>query len=173
MIETARLRLRPWREADREPSWAMAQDPDVMRYLLPLTREESDAAIDRMMAMQAEHGHCFWAVERKDNGRLIGFCGIIAPREPIFEYEIGWRFERDAWGQAYAREAAQASLDWAWANLATQTVVAITNPANERSWGLMLRLGMTSNPAEDFDHPDLTEGDPLRRCLLYRIARPR
>lgn len=172
MIETERLLLRVWREEDREHFWQMEQDAEMMRYLKKLTREESEAGIDRQIAHQAGHGHCFWAVERKSDGRAIGKCGLIPPRAPTFEYELGWRFESACWGQGYAREAAQATLAWAWANIATQTVVAVTNPENTRSWGLMERLGMTRNPAEDFDHPDVPEGDPLRRCVLYRINRP-
>jgi RimJ/RimL family protein N-acetyltransferase len=172
MIETERLLLRAWRDEDRDRFWAMEQDFEMMRYLKKLTREESEAGIDRQVAHQAEHGHCFWAVERKSDLRAIGKCGIIPPRAPTFEYELGWRFESACWGQGYAREAAQATLDWAWANIDTQAVVAITNPVNTRSWGLMLRLGMTHNPAEDFDHPEVPEGDPLRRCVLYRINRP-
>jgi RimJ/RimL family protein N-acetyltransferase len=171
-LETERLLLRGWREADREPFWAMAQDPEVMRYLLPASREECDGAIDRMTAMQAEHGHCFWAMERRADGRFLGFCGIVPPREPTFEHEIGWRLERAAWGEGYAREAAQACLDWAWREPAAPTVVAITVPANERSWGLMLRLGMARDLDGDFDHPAVPEGNPLRRHVLYRIARP-
>ena len=172
MIETERLLLRVWREEDRDRSWEMQQDAEMMRFLKELSREESDAKIDRQIAHQAERGHCFWAVERKVDGQVIGKCGIIPPRAPSFEYELGWRFESACWGQGYALEAAQATLDWAWAHLDTQTVVAVTNPANTRSWGLMLRLGMTHYPTEDFDHPDVPEGDLLRRCVLYRINRP-
>jgi hypothetical protein len=50
--------------------------------------------------------------------------------------------------------------------------MAITTLANTRSWGLMERLGMVRHPDEDFDHPDLAEGDPLRPHILYRIQRP-
>ena len=171
-LETERLILREWREADRDHFWEMTGDAEMMRFLLPSTREESDQAISRQMAHQAGHGHCFWVVERKDDLRAIGYCGIIPPRAPTFEYEIGWRFVSQVWGQGLAREAAQSSLDWAWANLDTQTVVAVTNPVNTRSWGLMLRLGMTRNPSEDFEHPDLSAGNPLRHCVLYRIKRP-
>ncbi|MEO6716136.1 MAG: GNAT family N-acetyltransferase [Novosphingobium sp.] len=172
MIETERLLLRPWRAEDRDRSWEMEQDAEMMRYLFPLTREQSEAKIVRQIAHQAEYGYCFWAVERKRDSRLIGKCGIIPPRAPTFEHELGWRFESACWGQGYAREAAQATLEWAWANIDTQTVIAITNPVNTRSWGLMLRLGMTRNPDDDFDHADVAEGDPLRRCVLYRINRP-
>jgi RimJ/RimL family protein N-acetyltransferase len=172
MIETERLILRPWCDADREPFWAMACDPRVMAYLPPLTREESDAAVDRMIAVERANGHVFWALERKSEGDFIGFCGILPPRSPIFEHEIGWRLAHHAWGQGLAREAAEASLAWAWANLAVPSIMAITNLANTRSWGLMERIGMVRFLDEDFDHPELAEGDPLRPHILYRINRP-
>ena len=173
MIETERLIVRPWRDADREPFFAMACDPEVMRYLLPLnTRAESDERIDSLMAMQAEHGHCFWAVERREDARFLGFCGVVIPREPIWEHEIGWRLARNAWGQGYAYEAAQASLDWAWKHIETPSIMAITNIENTRSWGLMERQGMRRFPDEDFEHPSVPVGDPLRPHILYRIHRP-
>ena len=172
MIETERLILRPWRIADREPFWAMACDPLVMAHLPPLTRAESDAAVDRMIATEREHGHVFWALDRKVEGDFIGFCGVLPPRAPIFEYEIGWRLAHHAWGLGLAREAAEASLSWAWHNLPVPTIMAITNLSNTRSWGLMERLGMVRYPAEDFDHPDLADDDPLKPHILYRIHRP-
>jgi len=172
MIETERLILRPWRDADREPFWAMACDPRVMAYLPPLTRAESDASVDRMIAIERAHGHVFWALERKAEGDFIGFCGILPPRSPIFEHEIGWRLAHHAWRLGLAREAAEASLEWAWSHLPVPAIMAITNLANVRSWGLMERLGMARCPDEDFDHPDLAEGDPLRPHILYRIHRP-
>ncbi|WP_421851512.1 GNAT family N-acetyltransferase [Novosphingobium sp.] len=172
MIETDRLILRPWRDDDREPFWAMACDPRVMEYLPPLTRAESDAAVDRMIATEREQGHAFWALERRTRGDFIGFCGILPPRPPIFQYEIGWRLAYHAWGQGFAREAAGASLEWAWKHLPVPAIMAITNLGNTRSRGLMERLGMIRYPAEDFNHPELAEGDPLRPHILYRIHRP-
>ena len=174
MIETDRLILRPWREADIAPFLAMGQDAEVMRYLgPPMTEQAARDAYDRMTACQAEHGCCFWAVERKTDNRFIGFCGLKPGRAPIEgEIEIGWRLCRGAWGQGLAREAAQASLDWGWCELAVPSIAAITVPANTRSWGLMERLGMTRFLAEDFDHPDVPDDSPLKRHLLYRIARP-
>ncbi len=172
MIETERLILRPWRIADREPFWAMACDPLVMAHLPPLTRAESDAAVERMIATEREHGHVFWALDRKVEGDFIGFCGVLPPRAPIFEYEIGWRLAHHAWGLGLAREAAEASFAWAWQNLPVPTIMAITNLSNTRSWGLMERLGMVRYPAEDFDHPDLADDDPLKPHILYRIHRP-
>jgi len=172
-LETERLVLRAWRQADREPFWATFQDADAMRYLPKVDRVESDAKIDRMMAMQAEHGHCFWAVTRKSDGAYIGNCGICAPRAPTHEYEAGWRFIREAWGQGYATEAARATLEWSWAHLDTDTIVAITVLANTASWRVMERIGMTRNPSDDFDYPGMAEDDPLRPHILYRIMRDR
>lgn len=174
MIETGRLTLRPWQEADIAPFHAMGQAAEVMRYLgPPMTIDQARNAYDRMVARQAEHGFCFWAIERTEDGAFIGFCGLLPAKMPIEgEVEIGWRLAREAWGQGYAREAAQASLDWAWGHLDVPAIAAITVPANTRSWGLMERLGMVRVPDGDFDHPDLAENDPLRRHILYRIGRP-
>lgn len=174
MIETERLIVRPWQEADRAPFAAMNQDEEVRRHLgPPQSRAESDAAIDRMIACQAEHGCCFWAVERRDDGAFFGFCGIKPGHWPIEGLpEIGWRLGRAAWGQGYAREAAQACLAWAWAARDWPHVYAITTPANRASWGLMLRLGMARLAEGDFDHPDVPEDSPLRPHITYRIARP-
>lgn len=176
MIETERLILRSWEERDRAPFAELGQDAEVMATLGPLlSREESDAVVDRLAGIDAEHGHTFWAVERKADGATLGFCGIVRgrPGTPIAgEPEIGWRLARAAWGRGYAREAAAASLDWAWANLPDAGVAAITTPGNLRSWGLMERLGMRRDPAGDFLHPLVAEDSPLKAHITYRIARP-
>ncbi|MEI9927355.1 MAG: GNAT family N-acetyltransferase [Sphingomonas sp.] len=86
------------------------------------------------------------------------------------EIEIGWRLARGYWGQGYAREAAQASLDWGWANTDAATIAAITTANNLRSWGLMARLGMVRVPGDDFDHPQAPPH--LIPHITYRIARP-
>lgn len=176
MIETPRLTLRAWRDEDRDDLSAMNQDPRVMAYFGSLlTPEETDRMIGRMVALQAERGFCFWAIERREDKALLGICGLkIGPEgTPIAgEMEIGWRFRVDAWGQGYARESAEASLAFAWANLDCPAVYAITVPSNERSWGLMERLGMRRLPELDFEHPIMPEGHPLRLHITYRIDRP-
>ena len=174
MIETARLILRRWRQADVAPFHAMGQDAEVMRYLGPApTWAEAQAAHDRMLACQAEHGMCFWAIERRADAAFIGFCGLKPGKPPIEpDVEIGWRLARAAWGRGYASEAAAASIAWGWAHLDVRSIAAITVPANVRSWGLMERLGMSRYPNEDFAHPELPADDPLSRHVLYRLARP-
>jgi RimJ/RimL family protein N-acetyltransferase len=173
MIETGRLILRGWEDRDRAPFHAMGQDERVMATLGPLLwRDETDALIDRMQRVLDEEGYTFWAVERREDGAFLGFCGLKpgAEETPIEgEVEIGWRLAFEHWGKGYAREAAQASLDWAWANH-IDSVAAITSAGNARSWGLMERLGMVRAPEDDFGHPKAI--DRLRAHITYRIARP-
>lgn len=176
MIETERLILRGWRDEDVTPFHAMCNDAEVMRFLGPLlSRADAQAAADRQNGFLASLGYCFWAVERKADGAFLGFCGIKPGPEgtPIAgEFEIGWRLRRDAWGQGYAREAAAATLDWAWTNTDAPEVSAMTVLDNRNSWGLMIRLGMQRDHDADFDHPAVPDDSPLRRHILYRIARP-
>jgi RimJ/RimL family protein N-acetyltransferase len=177
MIETERLTLREWRDADRDAFLAMGNSAAVMAHLggAP-TPEQVDAGIARIRACQATKGFCFWAVERRADGAFLGFCGLKIAGDPGLpiegEVEIGWRLREDAWGQGYAREAAQASLAWAWANLDVPRVISITVPANTRSWGLMERLGMTRRPDLDFGHPGFESGHPLHAHITYAIERP-
>jgi RimJ/RimL family protein N-acetyltransferase len=175
-LSTERLILREWREVDAAPFRAICTDPEVMRYLgSPLTAEAIDAAIGRQRASQAARGHCFWAMERRADGALLGFCGLQAGPEgtPIANrIEIGWRLRSDSWGQGYAREAAEAALDWAWTHLDEDVIWAITVPANARSWGLMERLGMTRHADFEFNHPALAADSPLLRHITYSIGRP-
>ena len=174
-IETERLILREWREEDRGPFHAMCDDPLVMETLWPvMSRSESDALIDRIQALQIEHGHTFWALERKADAAFLGWCGIVVAVDglPISgQPEIGWRLARAAWGQGYARESAEASLDWAFHDQHYDVVWAITSVGNDRSWGLMERLGMIRHHDLDFDHPKVPDGSPLKSHITYSIRR--
>lgn len=174
-LETARLILRDWHDADRNPWHAMSRDPQVMATIgPPKTRAESDAQIDRLIAQSAANGHTVWALERREDGAFLGFCGLtIGEFHPIDgQIEIGWRLWGKEWGRGYAREAALACLDWGWARLDAERIWAITTPGNFRSWGLMERLGMVRHPELDFAHPKVPEGDPLKPHITYSIGRP-
>jgi ribosomal-protein-alanine N-acetyltransferase len=172
-IETARLRLRPWRAADLAPFAALNADPAVMEYFLkPLDRQESDDTVARIEAHFRRHGFGFWAVEAKDLASFIGMVGLgvpswTAPFTPCVE--IGWRLARAQWGRGYAREAAAAALDHGFGVLGLDEIVSFTVPANLRSRAVMERLGMRRAAADDFDHPRVPPGHPLRRHVLYRI----
>ncbi|MFZ5705776.1 MAG: GNAT family N-acetyltransferase [Pseudomonadota bacterium] len=176
MIGTERLILRGWRDEDAAPFLAMGQDPEVMAYLGPLqTAEDVAAGIARQKDLLETHGYCFWALAERASGAFIGFCGLKpgAAGTPVEgRTEIGWRLARASWGKGYAREAAQASLDWGWAN-GIDSIWAITVPANVRSWGLMERLGMTRRHDLDFDHPLPGLDERLKAHVTYSIERPR
>ena len=174
MPETERLRLRDWREEDIEPFIRHTNTEPVMRWLggIKPVAEHREIIRERIMRWQRELGFTFWVVERKADDELLGFCGIkIADGEdsPIAgEYEIGWRLREDAWGQGYAKEAAIASLDYAFGELRASQVVAITFPGNVASWGLMERLGMRRRADLDHDDPRFPELNPT---IVYSIDR--
>ena len=177
MIETERLIVRPWRESDRASYLATCNTEAVTAHLGgPASVEEIDPALERIRASQEENGFCFWAVERRSDGAFLGYCGLKIANDggaPIEgEIEIGWRLREDAQGQGYATEAAAACLEWAWDNLDVRRVVAITVPANERSWRVMERLGMTRRPDLDFAHPMFAADHPLSRHITYVMERP-
>ena len=175
MIDTARLILRSWRDADVDPFHAICSDPLVMAMLGPvMSREQVATRIGQMQAMQQELGHCFWAVERRDDARLIGWCGVIrGDAGPVDgKAELGWRLASDCWGQGYASEAARGALAWTFAHLPDDAAWAITSVENRASRAVMDRLGMVYLPELDFDHPGVAANSPLLRHVTYRIGRP-
>ena len=172
---TPRAVLRHWRDDDREPFAELNADPDVMEHFPKvLTRADSDAFVDRIMAGLTERGWGLWSVEVTATGGFAGFVGL----NPVtFDarftpaVEIGWRLGRSYWGQGIATEAARAALSYAFGTLALDEVVSFTSTTNLRSQRVMQKLGMHHDPADDFDHPALPPGHHLRRHVLYRVAR--
>lgn len=177
MIETQRLQLCSWQQGDREPFAALNADPEVMQHLpATLTRSMSDALVDRIERHFDEHGYGWWALHLRTTGEFIGCTGLVhqtfdAPFTPAVE--VGWRLRRSAWGHGYATEAARAALDLGFGRLGLREIVSMTTPANTRSRKVMVRLGMTRDPADDFDHPNVPGDSPLRRHVLYRITADR
>ena len=154
----------------------MNADPQVMRHFpARLSRAESDAWVDRIAAGFAANGHGLWALEVRDTGEFIGYTGLQpANFQAHFTpaVEIGWRLARSAWGHGYATEAARAAVTHGFGPGGLTEIMSWTVPANERSRAVMRRLGMTHDPADDFDHPRLPAGHPMRRHVLYRLPRP-
>lgn len=175
-METARPLLRQWRPSDRAPFARINADPRVMEFFpAPLTGAESDAFIDRIEAQFAGHGFGLWAAELRATGQLLGYIGLSVPAfhahfTPCVE--LGWRLAAEHWGQGFATEGARAVLHHAFTALALPEIVSFTTRANFRSIRVMEKLNMSRNPADDFDHPNLPEGHPLRRHVLYRKAAP-
>ncbi len=173
-LRTERLLLRGWLDDDREPFAELNADPTVMEHFpATLTRAQSDAFVDAMIASWEEQGFGLWCVERPDEPGCIGFTGLNIPGfEAAFTpcVEIGWRFAHHVWGRGYAPEAARAALDYAWTR-GLDEVVSFTSTKNVNSRRVMEKIGMLHDPDGDFDHPRLAGGDPLRPHVLYRVRR--
>ncbi|MCX5497094.1 GNAT family N-acetyltransferase [Kaistia dalseonensis] len=172
--ETERLILRPWERRDLEPFAALNADPEVMQFFpAQFTREETAAYIERVATL-TDQGLGFQAVEEKVSGDLVGVVGM-APVKPEFPsspgVEIGWRLAKAFWGKGYASEAAAAWLHWGFEELNLDEIVAFTFSGNLPSRRVMERLGMSYDPADDFEHPSLAEGHRLKPHVLYRLKR--
>lgn len=175
-LQTDRLFLRRWRPDDRPPFAKLNRDPRVVEFLPgALTREQSDALADRIEAHFERHGFGLWAVEVPGVTPFAGFIGLSVPAfEAPFTpcVEVGWRLDADHWDRGYATEGARAALAFGFEWLRLEEILSFTVPANVRSRRVMEKVGMTRSPADDFDHPLLPEGHPLRRHVLYRLRRP-
>ncbi len=172
---TPRLTLRRWRTSDREPFARINSDPRVMEFFPGvLTREESDQAADRIQAHFEKHGFGLCAAELRETGVFTGFVGLAVPSfEAHFTpcVEIGWRLAAEHWGCGLATEGAREMVRYAFEVAGLEELVSMTVPANLRSRRVMEKLGMTRNPADAFDHPNVPEGHLLRSHVLYRLRR--
>jgi RimJ/RimL family protein N-acetyltransferase len=173
-LVTLRLRLRQWRTEDLEPFAALNADPEVMRYFpATLDRRQSDALAEREAIAIGSRGWGLWAVEVVDEAPFIGFVGLA---EPSFQahftpaVEVGWRLAREHWGKGYATEAAREALRFGFDELGLEEIVSFTTVYNRPSRRVMERLGMSHDPADDFDHPNVPAGSPLRPHVLYRLT---
>jgi len=148
----------------------MNADAEVREYFGPLlTTERAVASVRSFQEDLDHHGFGFWAVEIRGSGESIGFTGldVVDDGMPFTGVEVGWRLARSAWGHGYATEAALVALEHGFATVGLPEILAVTTTTNLRSRAVMRRIGMTYDPAEDFDDQDAEEG-PLRRAVLYR-----
>jgi RimJ/RimL family protein N-acetyltransferase len=175
VLRTERLVMRGWLPADRAAFAEMNADPRVMEHFAgTMPPAQSDAHADRIGEHFAEHGFGLWAVEVPGEAGFIGFVGLAVPRfEAHFTpaVEVGWRLAAEWWGRGYATEAAREALRFGFEEAGLAEIVSFTVPANERSRAVMRRIGMTHDPADDFDHPAFPPGHRLCRHVLYRVRR--
>jgi RimJ/RimL family protein N-acetyltransferase len=174
---TPRLLLRRWQHSDLAPFAALNADPDVMGHIrAPMSTTESDAFAHRIEERFEADGFGLWALEVRESGDFVGFAGLArqtfeAPFNPSIE--VGWRLAREAWGHGYATEAGREALRFAFEVLVLDEVVSITTAGNARSRAVMRRLGMTRDPADDFEQAQFPVGHPLRPAVLHRLSRER
>jgi RimJ/RimL family protein N-acetyltransferase len=175
-LTTQRLLLRPWRDADRDPFRRMNADPPVMEFFPGvLASDESDALMDRIIKHFDERNFGLFAAELVDEKSFIGFIGLSIPTFTAHftpAVEIGWRVASAYWGRGLATEGARALVEYAFSTLQIPGLVSMTVPGNMPSRRVMEHIGMTHEPSDDFDHPSLPIGHPLRRHVLYRLQNP-
>lgn len=174
IIETKRLVLRRWRDADREPFAQLNADPQTLVFFpSTLTRAESDALVDRIEARFKVHGYGLWALEIRETGQFIGFTGLAPMPDDVpgaGGTEIGWRLARPAWHRGYATEAALAARDVAFIGADLAELWSMTAVLNTPSQAVMRRIGMTE--AARFEHPRIPDGSPLKPHVVYHLASP-
>ena len=168
-LETDRLILRKWRDDDLDGVLAMNSDPEVMRFIGDGHVHDRAEAADMLAYVRRgwdEHGFGRWAVERRSDGALAGFCGVgflgWSP-ELQGEPEIGWRLRRSLWGVGYATEAAIASRDDFFRSTDYDHLISLSNPGNVASERIMEKLGMRR--VDDVRHPRF---GPIHRHRLDR-----
>lgn len=177
ILETERLIVRNWREEDRELVHRLSHDEQIMEFFpFRLSREESDKLYDRLYTMITETGYGFYALERKDTGECIGFCGLVAmSMEPFFKegtVEIGWRLIPETWGKGYVSEAAKALLEYGFMEKKLPEIVSFAVHNNERSTAVMKRIGMKHDQSRDFSHPKVSDEYPhLQPHVTYVMSR--
>jgi RimJ/RimL family protein N-acetyltransferase len=173
---TERLTLRRWRDSDRQPFAALNADPRVMEYYpAPLDRAQSDAMVTRIEETFDRLGIGLWAVEITATSTFAGYVGLWPATFPApfpSATEVGWRLAHRHWGRGYATEAARRATADGFTRAGLEEIVSFTATTNRRSQRVMRRLGMTRDPGEDFEHPAVATGHPLRPHVLFRLARP-
>ena len=180
VLTTERLLLRTWKESDIPLMTAISSDPLVMEHF-PSTQDltATHALIDHINQHYEKFGYSAYAVEIKDTHEFIGFVGLNHPPFTIPNFipqglpivEIGWRLSSQHWGKGYATEAAKAVLHYAFTELKLSEIISFTVVANTKSRHVMEKIGLHHSEADDFDHPQLDDDSPLRRHVLYRLAR--
>jgi RimJ/RimL family protein N-acetyltransferase len=143
-LETERLRLRGFSEADLDAWAAICADPEVMRWIgepAGMSRERAWRDMAYMLGHWELRGFGQWAIVERDRGALVGRTGLIRP-EGWPGVEVGWVIARERWGRGYAPEAAAAAVDWGRAAFGLDHVISLIEDHNGASQRVAAKLGM-------------------------------
>lgn len=157
MLETERLLIRPFERGDAPFILRLLNEPSFIEHIADKgvrTIEQAEAYLQSgPMASQELNGHGLWAVLRKEDGALMGMCGLI--KRPTFtEIDLGYAYLPEFWGQGYALEAAHACLDWGRRKLGLDRCIALVSPKNGPSIRLLEKLGFLFRETIKMDEAD-------------------
>ncbi|OEZ98118.1 GNAT family N-acetyltransferase [Duganella phyllosphaerae] len=145
ILDTARLRLRTIDTDDAKFYFELVNDPTWLQFIgdkgIRSVEQARAAIIEGPMAMQQRHGHSLYVMERKEDGRALGMCGLIR-RDFLPDVDIGYAIRPEHFGRGYTYEAAQAVLELARGPLGIGRVLGITDPGNANSIRLLHKLGL-------------------------------
>jgi len=144
LLETPRLRLRPFVSSEAEALFRYRRDPEVMRYIASgpdRTIEDTRKVLDRYFRHQEKYGFSKWAVELRETGALIGDSGLMLLDDGS-DFELGYRFAREQWGQGFATECGRAWLEAAFSRFGLERVLAFAHPDHAASIRVLTKLGM-------------------------------
>ncbi|OHV76565.1 GNAT family N-acetyltransferase [Rhizobium sp. LCM 4573] len=177
ILETERLRLRNWLASDRDLFREINADPKVMEFF-PFRRShaEADAMMEKLNGLITETGLGFYALELKETGEPMGFCGLSLANMPdIFPpetVEIGWRLATRFWGNGYVTEAGRALIDWGFEKADLAEIVSFAVTGNRRSTAVMERIGLRRDASRDFNSPRVPDTHPhLKGHVVYALSR--
>ena len=178
VLRTARLRLRWFRQSDAAFVRGLLNEPAWIEHIYDAqvrTDEQAAAWIsERLEARYWLLGFGFWAVERLEDGELLGLAGVIQ-REGLPHPDIGYGFPARFWGHGYAREAASATFDYCRQVLGMRHLMGTTAPENHPSGRVLVAIGMTDEGEQQTEaHEGLsrvyTWHDPVERSDAEEIA---
>lgn len=146
-FETDRLVVRSWHLSDSDAFFDIYRRWEVARWLGSAPRaletlDEAEARVTRWAELnRSAEGEGRWAVERREDGRVVGTVLLVRLPDGDGEVEVGWHFHPDAWGHGYATESARGAVDWGFRR-GLGEVLAVVRPGNTASTAVCLRLGM-------------------------------
>ncbi|WP_300784725.1 GNAT family N-acetyltransferase [Enhydrobacter sp.] len=155
ILTTDRLAFHPFTVADLSVLVALHRDPEVMRFLSidgrPWSMDELRQKLARFVREQASLGFSKWKVCLRDGETVIGRAGFSI-FEPTGEIELGFVFDRDAWGKGYATECSKCLLAWLFASRPDiDRVIAFVQPGNLASRRVLEKIGMKADGTRPVD----------------------
>ena len=133
------------------------------------TKQQTAEFVERMKSQFADKGFCYFAVDKLEDDKFIGFIGLS---EQTYEadftpcVDIGWRIKSNEWNKGFASEGAKKCLDYALNELKLENVYSIAPKINTKSEHIMRKIGLQKQ--YEFEHYLLTNNDRLKTCVLYK-----